>query len=99
MNQEQLHLVLKLELHGFSHNAEADFSLPNVDSGVCISQEWPPEYERDPEISLHVEDHKVREYECVPKFYQEVLHDSFGIPHGRVRQLYTHGSREKCRIA
>jgi hypothetical protein len=50
-------------------------------------------------MSLHIKDYEVREYESVLNFYQEVLHDSLGIPYGRVYQLYTHSGRGKCRIA
>ena len=32
----------------------------------------------------------VREYEGVPDLYQEILHDSPGISHGKVYQLHTH---------
>ena len=39
-------------------------------------------YEWNPEISFHIEDHEVREYEGVLDFYHEVFHNSFGIPHG-----------------
>ena len=59
MDQEYFPLVLKFELHGLSHDAEADFSFPYINSGICVLEEWVPKYERDPKISFHIEDYEV----------------------------------------
>ena len=99
MNQKQFPLVQKLEFHDFLNDAKADFPYSDIDSGICVSQERSLKYEQNLEISLHVKDHKVHEYEGVHDLYQEVLHDSLGIPHGRVYQLHTHSGGGKCQIA
>ena len=59
MNQKQFPPVLKLKFHDFSHDAEADFSFPYINSGICVLEEWVPKYERDPKISFHIEDYEV----------------------------------------
>ena len=59
MDQEYFPLVLKFELHGLSHDAEADSSCPYINSGICVLEERAPKYERDPKISFHIEDYEV----------------------------------------
>ena len=59
MDQEYFPLVLKFELHGLSHDTEADSSCPYINSGFCILEEWAPKYELDPKISFHIKDYEV----------------------------------------
>ena len=71
MSQEQLFLlVLKPEFHVLSHDEETYFPCSNINSGLGISQEWSSKYERYSQITFHVENHKVREYEGIFDTYQ-----------------------------
>ena len=69
MNQKYFPLVLKFELHGISHDAEADSSCRYINSGVCILEEWSPKYERNPKISFYIEDYEVHQYVGILHFY------------------------------
>ena len=69
MNQEYLPLVLKLELHGLSHDAEADSFSPYIDSVICILEEWSPKYERDSKICFHIKDYEIHQYVSILDFY------------------------------
>ena len=59
MDQEYFPLVLKFELHGLSHDAEADSSGSYINSGICILEEWSSMYERNLKISFHIKDYEV----------------------------------------
>jgi len=70
MNQEQFLLfVLELEFHVLSHDEEADLSSSNINDCSGVSQKWSPKNERYPQISFHIENHKIRDDESIIDLY------------------------------
>ena len=85
MNQEQfLFLVLEPEFHVLSHDEEADLPSSNINDSSGISQKWSPKNERYPQISFHVEDHKVRNDESIFDLNQKIMNNTLWEPYSGI---------------
>ena len=63
-------LFWNLNFMFFSHDEEADLPNSYINFGLGISQKWSPENKIYPQISFHVEDHELCEYEGILNSYQ-----------------------------
>ena len=74
MDQEQfLPFVLEPEFHVLSHDEEANLSSSNINHCSGNSQKWSPKNERYPQISFHMENHKIRDDESIFDLYQKIV--------------------------
>ena len=74
MDQEQfLPFVLEPEFHVLSHDEEANLSSSNINDCSGNSQKWSPKNERYPQISFHMENHKIRDHESIFDLYQKIV--------------------------
>ena len=66
-------------------DVELDFSGPDINVGVCCTQEWPAQDERHLGIDLHVEHDEVDGNKEIPDFHRDIFCYSRGIADHLIR--------------
>jgi len=72
------------------------FSVPTSMIALASLRNGRPE--RYPQLSFHIENHKIRDDESILDLYQKIMDNTLRVLYGRVSQLNAHHSGGKSRI-